>query len=97
MSFGEKEEINLVAEPQSQPTQAFSGTGCRPTRQWLFKELQGLFEYVYLPTTQPCHEEFPLDWTTSEKHQGGLQRAVFVASRDPIENERLTRELVLRA
>jgi hypothetical protein len=94
VSFGEKEEINLVGEPQSDPTQAYSGTGCRPTRQWLFTELQGLFEHVYLPTTQPCHEEFPLDWTSPEKHKAGLQRAIFVASRDRIENERLSPALV---
>lgn len=96
VSFGEEEDINLVGEPQSNPTQAYSGTGCRPTRQWLFTQLKGLFKYVYLPTTQPCHEEFPLDWTTSEKHKAGLQRAIFVASRDRIENERLTSALVLQ-
>ena len=96
VSFGEKEEINLAAEAPSDPTQACSGTGCRPTRAWLFKELQGLFEYVYIPTTQPCHEEFPLDWTAPEKHKAGLQRAIFIASRKRLENEILTSSLVLQ-
>ena len=96
VSFGEKEEINLAAELQSDPTQAYSGTGCRPTRQWIFKELQGLFEHVYLPKTQPCHEEFPLDWSFPENHKTGLQRAIFIASRERINNERLTPALVFQ-
>jgi len=96
VSFGKNEKINLLAEDQSNPSQAFSGTGCRPTRAWLFKELQSLFEYVYLPKTQPCHEEFPLDWTTPEKHKASFQRAVFIASRERLENETLTLSLVLQ-
>lgn len=48
VSFGEREAVNLVKEPLSDPTQAYSGHGCRPTRPWLFKRLQELFDYVYL-------------------------------------------------
>lgn len=96
VSFGEDEKINLTSEKQSRPTQACSGTGCRPTRPWLFKELQRLFEHVYLPVTQPCHEEFPLDWSAPEKHKAILQRAVFIASRKPLENPMLTPSLVLQ-
>lgn len=96
VSFGESEEINLLGEPQSDPTQAYSGMGCRPTRAWLFTELQSLFKYVYLPKTQPCHIEFPLDWTAPEKHKGGLQRAIFIASHERLENETLTSSLVLQ-
>ena len=95
VSFGENEAISLTAENQSDPTQAYSGTGCRPTRAWLFRELQGLFEYVYLPTTQPYHEEFPVDWTAPEKHKAGVQRAIFIASRERLENETLRASLVL--
>ena len=96
VSFGEDEQTNLTAESRSHPTQAFSGTGCRPTRAWVFRELQGLFEYVYLPTTQPCHEEFPLDWTDPGKHGAGLQRAIFIASRERLENETLTASFLLK-
>lgn len=94
VSFSETKEINLTAEKQSDPTQAYFGTGCRPTRPWLFTELQDLFEYVYLPKTQPCHEEFPLDWTAPQQHKAPLQRAIFVASREPLDNETLTPRLV---
>jgi 2-polyprenyl-3-methyl-5-hydroxy-6-metoxy-1,4-benzoquinol methylase len=96
VAFGTKEEITLAGEDRSNPTQAVSGTGCRPTRAWLFTELKALFQYVYLPKTQPCHEEFPLDWTAPEKHQSALQRAIFIASREPLENDQLTPSLVLQ-
>jgi len=86
VSFGEGEEKNIVGESQGDPTQAYSGVGCRPTRPWVFNRLQGLFEYVYLPRTQPNHEEFPIDWERSEEHRSDSQSAVFIASRQRIEN-----------
>ena len=94
VSFGDELTINVINEPQADPTQAYSGSGCRPTRAWLFKELQNLFEFVYVPTTQPWHEQFPLDWTAPDKHQAALQRAVFIASREPLESALLSPVLV---
>jgi hypothetical protein len=96
VSFGEENELHLTGESQKDPTQAYSGTGCRPTRTWLYAELQNLFEYVYLPRTQPQHEEFPLDWTAPDKHEPSLKRAIFIASREPLENDQLTRSLILQ-
>lgn len=90
VSLGEDDELNLVPEKQRDRSQAFSGTGCRPTRLWLFKRLQDLFEYVYLPKTQPNHEEFPIDWADSK---ASLKRAVFIGSRIALENEMLTQSL----
>lgn len=95
VSFGENEAINLIGELQAQPSQAYSGTGCRPTRAWIFKTLHETFEYVYIPITQPNHEEFPLDWNAPEKHSNSLQRAVFIASREKLNNERLTTSLIM--
>ena len=94
VSFGESEERNVVREPQSDPTQAYSGIGCRPTRPWVLNQLQGLFEYVYLPKTQPNHEDFPIDWNAPDEHQAESKSAVFIASRDKIENELLTETLI---
>jgi SAM-dependent methyltransferase len=94
VSFGEKEATNLVNEVRSDPTQAWSGTGCRPTRPWLFKRLQSLYQYVYVPTTQPNHEEFPIDWTAPEKHKSPLSRAVFIAARKPLDNPLLVPSLL---
>lgn len=94
VSFGDKEEIHIISEEQNNPTEAFSGTGCRPTRLWLFNRLQALFEYVYIPRTQPNHEEFPIDWSAPEKHRANLKRAIFIASRERLENEMLTPNLI---
>jgi len=93
VSFGQDEAVNLVGESRSSATQAVSGTGCRPTRPWLYAHLKTLFEFVYLPTTQPCHEEFPLDWTAPKKHNAGLQRAIFIASRRSLDTPELTSTL----
>jgi len=96
VSFGDAEEIYPVRERRSDFTQAYSGTGCRPTRAWLFKGLQRHFEHVYVPTSQPCHHEFPVDWTAPEKHSAELSRSVFVASREPLTCEALSTTLLDR-
>jgi hypothetical protein len=94
VSFGDEESINFVSENARHPTQSFSGTGCRPTRPWLFSRLREQFEYVYIPKTQPNDSWFPTDWTAPEEHKEGLARAVFIASRHPLDNEILTTELI---
>ncbi len=93
VSFGEAEEINLVEEDTANPSQSYAGMGCRPTRPWLWRELKKHFENVYIPKTQPNHKEFPTDWTASDTHQG-LTRSVFICSRNPLENENLSTELL---
>ena len=47
--------INLVTEVSSDYTQSITATGCRPTRAWIFSQLQKLFPYVYNTRTQPDH------------------------------------------
>jgi hypothetical protein len=94
VSFGDKKEINIVKEDETSLTQSYSGKGCRPTRIWLFDKLKELFEFVYVPKTQPNHEEFPLDWTNPQKHGNRLSRAVFIASRERIDNPILSSSLL---
>ncbi|NER22230.1 MAG: class I SAM-dependent methyltransferase [Symploca sp. SIO1C2] len=94
VSFGQEDKLNPVAESRSEPSQSYSGIGCRPTRLWLFQRLQRFVENVYLPKTQPNHEEFPLDWTEPEKHKARFQRAIFIASREVLKNDMLTRSLL---
>jgi hypothetical protein len=96
VSFGDEEEIHPTEESPLDPTQACHGTGCRPTRLWIFRKLHELFQYVYLPVTQPCHEEFPLDWNAPKNHGVGLQRAIFIASRHAIDNPLLTQSMIAR-
>ncbi|MDY0871872.1 class I SAM-dependent methyltransferase [Dongia rigui] len=87
VSVGDYESPNYVAEVQSHQSQSFQGIGCRPTRRWLFNKLKTLFPFVYVPTTQPVHEDFPVDWTVAPKTE--FTRAVFIGSRKPIANSRL--------
>jgi hypothetical protein len=96
VSFGAGDHVNLTNEPQASPTQAYSGTGCRPTRSWVFNKLREVFKYVYLPKTQPCHAEFPLDWTAPDKHAAHLQRSIFIASHERLENDMLTPSLIMK-
>lgn len=86
-----------VVEDGDGATEAYSGIGCRPTRSWLFGKLRELFEYVYIPRTQPNHEEFPIDWTDPAKHRMDIfKRAIFVASRERIDNDMLVPTLLDR-
>jgi len=93
VSFGSQSAVNLTGEKADHPTQAASGMGCRPTRPWILQKLRQLFPHVYLPRTQPNHKDFPVDWTAPERHLSPLSRAVFIASRAPIENDMLLTEL----
>jgi hypothetical protein len=92
VSFGAEAAINPTAEDVSLASQAFDGAGCRPTRAWIFDSLKSVFPHVYVPTTQPNHEEFPVDWT-QRGPSGLLTRAVFVASRQPLCSPLLTDSL----
>ncbi len=96
VSSKENVKENYVDEPRFQPTQSYSGVGCRPSRSWLFEVLNNLFENVYIPTTQPNHKEFPLDWNVSESSEGQLNRAIFIASRKPIKNNQLKNSLIMK-
>ncbi len=96
-------ELKRLRESFDNPTASFTGLACRPSRNWVYRELCRHFPHVYLPVTQPDHDEFPLDW--SEMRWGeddlgeqvrGLIRAVFVASRTPLENPLLIEQLPTR-
>src|ERR1019366_1504863 len=74
-------------------TQSSTGRGCRPTREWVFEALGGYFPFVYQTHTQPNHPEFPIDW----KHltyAPPLLRAVFVASKQPLDLPSLSPRLL---
>lgn len=95
VSYGDEESVNVVEEPKASPSQAVSGRGCRPTRPWIWARLLESFEHVYATTTQPWHEQFPLDWTVAPA-DGRLTRAVFVGSRQPLDNPQLLTHLPAR-
>ncbi len=90
------EIVQAVDEDPRYASQAFHGMGCRPSRAWVFRALAQVFPHVYVPRTQPFHEEFPLDWEERDPAPGRLTRAVFVASRAPLSNAMLLDSLPAR-
>jgi ubiquinone/menaquinone biosynthesis C-methylase UbiE len=95
VSFGDEALLNPCNEDALSPTQAVSGTGCRPTRRWVYNQLKKYFEFVYLPITQPNHEEFPLDWSSPQDNKT-LTRAIFIASRNKIISKLLKEEIPMK-
>jgi len=95
VSFGKHEAVNQIAEDTADPTQAAHGFGCRPTRPWVFSSLKRLFAFVYVPRTQPWHDEFPIDWLgVPPANATRLYRSIFIASRLPLENPLLADQLL---
>ena len=92
VSLGVESAVNPVGEDAADPSQSVRGLGCRPTRRWVIEVLRSQFPHVAVPVTQPWHEEFPLDWSQPAL-SGRLTRAIFIASRRPIENPLLVKEL----
>lgn len=85
--------VNLVQEPSDNPTQAISGQGCRPSRQWIFDTLKQHYPYVYMPNTQPNHLEFPIDWGIDSEN-ARLKRSVFIASYHALSNKNLSESVL---
>jgi hypothetical protein len=92
VAFGSNEAINPVPERAHIPSQSVTGKGCRPTRPWIFRRLIELFGFAYMPSTQPAHEDFPLDWTGSQPTDREA-RAVFIGSRRQLDNPLLLNQV----
>jgi len=90
---GAADQVHLLREPPEAVENALSGIGCRPTRRWVWRTLGEHFDHVYVPTTQPDHPEFCTDWTTAPANPW-LVRAVFIASRRPLDHPSLSRRLL---
>lgn len=79
VSLGDEDRVEMEAEYAHCPSQAVSGSGCRPTRTWVLNRLRELFPEAYQTETQPDHPDFPKDWSAADGSR--LTRAVFVAKR----------------
>lgn len=85
ISFGDTAQLNPIIEKKQNITQSYTGGGCRPTRRYIFDELKKHFPHVYIPKTQPHHPAFPINWK-EPKHRVAFVRAVFIASKTPLNN-----------
>ena len=88
---GDELAVNLVTENASNPNQSYSGKGCRPPRLWVIEMLKKYFGFAYASKSQPPHPDFDWDWQSfvSKKNH----RAVFVGSKTPLVNEKLSAQL----
>lgn len=90
---GDKEQLIPIEEDANNPTEATAGRCWWPTRSWIHRRLCAQFPHVYQPMTQPAHPDFPLDWRDL-KASTKLTRAIFIASRTPLQNPMLREELL---
>ncbi|GEM_PF-1713546 len=83
--YGDGPGVKITKENDENPPHATSSYGRRPTRSWIFEELKKHFPYVYQPSYQPDHPQFPIDWLppASERKEGPA-RTTFVAARTPV-------------
>jgi SAM-dependent methyltransferase len=93
LSPGEEEAAPTIEESETM-NQAVSRRGSRPTRAWVLSRLKKLWGHGYISITQPAHADFPLDWTGPSARVGS--RAIFVGSRTPLANPRLSETLPRR-
>jgi SAM-dependent methyltransferase len=82
------DSVAITKEDAANVTNSVTGGGCVPTRQWVFNRLKKHFGFVYMPLTQPAHDQFRLNWLEPPAHRR-RSRAIFVASRTPLNNARL--------
>lgn len=90
VSYTAEETIEYLNEDATDLTNSVSGQGCLPSRRWIYNRLSELFDYVYMPLTQPAHDQFRLDWRRREPPPG-RHRAIFVATRSQLVNSVLFR------
>ncbi len=93
VSRGDEESLPRVEEPQFM-NQAHSGVGSRPTRAWVLARLRRFWGHGYISVTQPAHPDFPVDWTAPSQRENS--RAIFVGSKKPLDNPRLTTDVPVR-
>lgn len=75
--------IHLIVDPKQAVPMTLAGMGCKPTRRWIFDELKKHFPFVYVPLTQPYHQDYPTDWANPPARPGLV--ASFVASREALD------------
>jgi FkbM family methyltransferase len=75
-------------------SQAITGLGCRPDRQWVWETLQRYFTFVYCCVEQPDYPQFPVNWHREALNDTPeLTRMIFICSAEAINSESLTTKL----
>jgi 2-polyprenyl-3-methyl-5-hydroxy-6-metoxy-1,4-benzoquinol methylase len=73
------------------------GGPCRLlSRENIFGILRECLPFVYMPITQPAHEQFLCDWSIAPEAPLNRHRAVFIGSMTPLQNPMLSDEFLER-
>jgi SAM-dependent methyltransferase len=92
VTFDEEPTYKRVAEYEN-PSQALHRDAIRPSRRFVFDSIAKNFNFTYMPTTQPAHEQFPLQWQRETQDTGISSRAIFIGSRKRIDSPLLVEHL----
>jgi 2-polyprenyl-3-methyl-5-hydroxy-6-metoxy-1,4-benzoquinol methylase len=84
------DDINPVTVDVSLAGAGVSPHACRPSRAWIRAQLLQRFAHVYVPVSQPNHYDYPVNWVLNSPLG---RRAIFVASRRPLDNPQLVADL----
>ena len=77
---------SAYVEDAADLTNSFSGACRLLSRREIFDVLRQCLPHVYMPVTQPAHEQFLRDWTTTPRSRPNRHRAVFVGSVTPLDS-----------
>ena len=75
VSYDTDESLVFIDEDASDHTNTISGRGCLPSRPWIYRRLSELFEHVYMPPTQPVHEQFRLTGANRDHQRVAIARS----------------------
>lgn len=80
---GGEDAMNPITVNTALAGAGVSTSAYRPSRAWIHAQLRRRFAHVYVPITQPNHYDYPVNWVL--KSPLG-RRAIFIASRRPLDN-----------
>jgi hypothetical protein len=90
-----KETEPTYIEDTADPTNAIDSACRLLSREKIFEILRESLPFVYLPVTQPAHEQFLCDWSVAPQPPVNRHRAVFVGSVTPLANAKLSDALLM--
>lgn len=83
---------HFVTEDKASEIQSLSGFACRPSRKLVWDWFKEYFPYVYVPKTQPNHEDFPAYFGEKSSHH--TMRFIIIGSKKHIDNPSLSSSLI---
>lgn len=82
------------SEDTTNATNAIEDQCLLVSRAEIFETMKSELPYVYVPRTQPAHEQFLRDWTTPREMTTGRHRAIFIGSTQPLDEAIFSPELL---